>query len=46
MVFFIESFTPKTIYKPRTTNVVADALSRIQINNITNSDINVSDQTN
>jgi len=36
---FIESFTPKIIYKPGTTNVVADALSRIQINNITDSDV-------
>jgi len=43
---FIESFTPKIIYKPGTTNVVADALSRIQINYITNSDINVSEQSN
>ncbi len=36
---FIESFTPKIIYNTRTTNVVADALSRIKINNITNSDL-------
>ncbi len=43
---FIESFTPKIKYKPGTTNVVADALSRIQINNITNSDINESEQSN
>ncbi len=39
MVFFIESFTPKITYKPGTTNVVADALSRIKIINITNNDI-------
>jgi len=36
---FIESSTPKIIYKHGTTNVVADALSRIQINNITDSDV-------
>ncbi len=36
---FIESFTQKIIYKPGTTNVVADALSPIKINNITNNDI-------
>jgi len=42
----IESLTPKIIYKPGTTNIVADALSRIQINNITNSDIDVSEQSN
>ncbi len=36
---FIESYTPKIIYKPGTTNVVADALSPIKINNITNNDI-------
>jgi len=40
---FIESFTPKVIYKPGTTNVVADALSRIQINNLTDSNESVSD---
>jgi len=34
---FIESFTPKVIYKTGTTNVVADALLRIQINNLTDS---------
>ncbi len=39
MVFFIESFTPKITYKPGTTNVVADALSRIKINNIANNNI-------
>jgi len=38
---FIERFTRKVIYKPGTTNVVADALSRIQKNNITNSDIDI-----
>jgi len=36
---FIERFTAKIIYKPGTTNVVADALSQIQINNITDSDV-------
>jgi len=35
----------KIIYKPGTTNVVADALSPIQINNITNSDIDASKQS-
>jgi len=40
---FKESFTPKVIYKPGTTNVVADALSRIQINNLTDSNESVSD---
>ncbi len=34
-----ESFTSKIIYKPGTTNVVAGALFRIKINNITNSDL-------
>jgi len=43
---FIESFTPKIIYKPGTKGVVADALSRVQINNITNSDIGVFEQSN
>jgi len=43
---FIESFTPKIIYKRGTINVVADTLSRIQISNITNSDLDVSDQSN
>jgi len=43
---FIESCIPKIIYKPGTTKVVADALSRIQINNITNSDIDISEQSN
>ncbi len=32
---YIESFSPKILYKPGTINVVADALSRIEINNIT-----------
>jgi len=41
---FIESFTPKVIYKLGTTNVVADALSRIQVNNLTDSNESVSDQ--
>jgi len=41
---FIESFTPKVIYKLGTTNVVADALSRIQINNLTDSNESFSDQ--
>jgi len=40
---FIESFTPKVIYTPGITNVVADALSRIQINNLTDSNESVSD---
>jgi len=41
---FIESYSPKIIYKPGSTNVVADALSRIQINNLTDSNESVSDQ--
>ncbi len=41
---FIERFTPKVIYKPGTTNVVADALSRIQINNLTDINESVSDK--
>jgi len=41
---FIESYSPKIIYKPGATNVVADALSRIQINNLTESNESVSDQ--
>jgi len=41
---FIECFSPKIIYKPRSTNVVADALPRIQINNLTDSNETVSDQ--
>jgi len=40
---FIESFTPKVIYKPGTTNEFADALSRMQINNLTDSNESVSD---
>lgn len=32
---FIEKYSPKIFYKPRKTNVVADALSRVEINNIT-----------
>jgi len=43
---FIESFIPKIIYKPGTTNVATDAVSRIQIHNVTNSDIDVSEQSN
>lgn len=35
---FIEEFSPKIFYKPGSTNVVADALSRVIINNITNTD--------
>ncbi|XP_054745735.1 basic-leucine zipper transcription factor A-like [Anastrepha obliqua] len=34
---FIEEFSPKIIYKPGATNVVADALSRQMLNNLTNS---------
>jgi len=41
---FIESYSPKIIYKPGATNVVADALSRIQINNLTESNESVSYQ--
>jgi len=41
---FIESYSPKIIYMPGSTNVVADALSRIQINNLTDSNETVSDQ--
>ncbi len=41
--FTISDKNPKIIYKPGTTNVVADALSRIKINNITNSDLEQSD---
>jgi len=41
---FIESFTPKVINKPGTTNVVADALSRIEINNLIDSNEQVSYQ--
>jgi len=41
---FKESFTPKVIYKPGTTNVVAEALSRIQINNLTDINESLSDQ--
>jgi len=41
---FIESYSPKIIYKPGATNVVADALSRIQINILTKSNESVSDQ--
>lgn len=32
---FIEEYSPKILYKPGKTNVVADALSRLQMNNIT-----------
>lgn len=35
---FIEEFSPKIIYKPGATNVVADALSRQILNNITSSE--------
>jgi len=41
---FIESYFPKIIYKPGSTNVVADAVSRIQINNLTDSNETFSDQ--
>jgi len=41
---FIESYSPKIIYKPGATNVVADALLRIQINNLSKSNESVSDQ--
>jgi len=41
---FNESYSPKIIYKPGSTKVVADALSRIQINNLTDSNESVSDQ--
>jgi len=41
---FIESYSLKIIYKPGSTNVVADALLRIQINNLTDSNESVSDQ--
>jgi len=41
---FIESYSPKIIYRPGATNVVADALSCIQINNLTESNESVSDQ--
>jgi len=41
---FIESYSPKIIYKPGSSNVVADALSRIQINNLTDSNETVADQ--
>jgi len=41
---FIESYSPKIIYEPGSTNVVADALSRIQINNLTDSNETVSHQ--
>jgi len=40
---FIESYSPKLIYKPGSTDVVADALSRIKINNLTDSNETVSD---
>ncbi len=36
---FIQSFTPTSKYQPGTTNVVADALLRIQINNLTETDL-------
>lgn len=36
---FIQSFTPIIKYQPGTSNVVADALSRIQINNLTETDL-------
>jgi len=42
--YFIESCSFKIIYKPGATNVVADALSRIQINNKPESNESVSDQ--
>lgn len=32
---FFEEYSPKILYKPGKTNVVADALSRLQMNNIT-----------
>jgi len=38
---FIAIFSPKIIYKPGTTDSAADALSRIQISNITNSDFDI-----
>jgi len=41
---FIESYSHKIIYKPGATNVVAVALSRIQINNLTESNESFSDQ--
>jgi len=41
---FIKSYSPKIIFKPGSTNVVADALSRILINSLTDSNESVSDQ--
>jgi len=41
---FNESYSPEIIYKPGSTNVVADALSRIQINNLTDSNETLSDK--
>jgi len=38
------NINPKVIYKPGTTNVVADALSRIQINTLIDTNESVSDQ--
>jgi len=40
----VESYSPNIIYNPEATNVVADALSRIQIKNLTESNESVSDQ--
>jgi len=42
--YFIESYSPKIIYKSGATNVVADALSRIQNYNLTERNESVSDQ--
>jgi len=43
---FIESFKQKKIYKPWTRNVLADALYRTKITNITNSTLEKTQQSN
>jgi len=43
---FIKSYSPKIINKPGITNVVADALSRAQVNNISNIDLDLYKQSN
>jgi len=44
MVLIHGKLLSQFIYQPGSTNVVADALSRIQINNLTDSNESVSDQ--
>jgi len=43
-MLFYDGYSPKIIFKPGSTNVVADVFSRIQINNLTDNNESVSDQ--